>query len=108
MKTMALLAAISFAALYPALGQAQGATPMVVAQAMTGTADGEVRKIDREQGKITLKHGPIAGMDMPGMTMIFRVQDPSLLDKAAVGDKVLFSVAKTADGMTVTSLEKAK
>lgn len=108
MKTTALLAAISVAALYPTLGQAQRTTPMVVAQAMTGTADGEVRKIDREQRKITLRHGQIAGMDMPGMTMIFRVQDPSLLDKAVVGDKVLFSVAKTADGMTVTALEKVK
>lgn len=109
MKRKAVLAAIVVLAMTPTLGQAQGQPPIVTAQAMSsqaGSAEGEVRKIDREQGKITVKHGPISGMDMPGMTMIFRVQDPSLLNKADVGDKVRFTVARTAEGMTVTSLDK--
>lgn len=109
MKRKAILAAIVVLAMTPTLGQAQGQPPIVTAQAMSsqaGSAEGEVRKIDREQGKITVKHGPISGMDMPGMTMIFRVQEPSLLDKASVGDKVRFTVARTAEGMTITSLDK--
>ena len=34
--------------------------------------EGEVRKVDKAAGKITVKHGPIANLDMPGMTMVLR------------------------------------
>jgi Cu(I)/Ag(I) efflux system protein CusF len=68
-------------------------------------SNGEVKKIDREAQKITLKHGEIKNMDMPGMTMVFRVQDPSMLDKVKVGDKVKFSVEKREGAMVLTALE---
>lgn len=71
-------------------------------------ADGEVRKVDREQGKVTLKHGPIAALDMPGMTMVFKVADPKLLDNLKQGDKVKFVADKVNGAITVTAIEVAK
>ena len=91
--TLALgLAALSFSAL---------------AQAPLPTVDGEVRKIDTEQQKITLRHGEIANLDMPPMTMVFRVQEPALLQKVKPGDKVRFTADKLGGTLTVLSLEPA-
>lgn len=73
--------------------------------APTGSAEGEVRKIDKAAGEITLKHGPIRDMGMPGMTMAFPVAAPTLLDKVKVGDKVSFSVAMKNSRMVVQSVE---
>ena len=50
--------------------------------------DGEIRKVDTEAKKITIKHGEIKNLDMPGMTMVFQVKVPAMLDKVKVGDKV--------------------
>lgn len=77
---------------------------------MTGMemSDGEVKKIDKETQKITLKHGPIKNLDMPGMTMVFKVSDPSLLDKVKAGDKVQFIAENQGSAMVVTAIETAK
>lgn len=72
------------------------------------TANGEVRKVDKEQGKLTLKHGPIANLDMPGMTMVFKVADPTMLDSVKEGDKVRFSAEKVNGAITVTAIEPVK
>ena len=70
--------------------------------------DGEVRKVDKETGKITLKHGVIKNLDMPGMTMVFQVKDKALLDKIQTGDKVRFR-AETENGkLVVTDIQPAK
>jgi Cu/Ag efflux protein CusF len=71
-------------------------------------ADGEVRRIDKGTGKLTLRHGEIKHLDMPGMTMVFQVQDPALLDKVKVGDKVRFRAEKAASGYVVTAIGPAK
>lgn len=75
--------------------------------AQAQSTDGEVRKIDKAQGKITLKHGEIKSLDMPPMTMVFRVKDPAMLDRVAVGDKVRFDAAKVDGQYTVTAIGKA-
>ncbi len=69
--------------------------------------DGEVRKIDTAQQKITLKHGEIKNLDMPPMTMAFRVKDPAVLNQLTVGDKVKFTVEKVDGAYTVTQIQKA-
>ena len=69
-------------------------------------AEGEVRKIDRDAKKITLKHGPIKNLDMPGMTMVFQVRDASMLDRLAAGDKVLFTAEQLQGAYVVTSIRK--
>mgnify|MGYP001791778694 CR=1 FL=1 len=53
--------------------------------------DGEVRRVDKEGGKVTIKHGPIANLGRPAMTMVFRVKQPSMLDRVKDGDKINFS-----------------
>lgn len=78
------------------------------AAATAPTSDGEVRKVDREQGKVTLKHGPIANLDMPGMTMVFKVADPRMLDNLKPGDKVRFSASNKDGALTVTAIEAEK
>ncbi len=57
----------------------------------TGSAEGEIRRIDKEAGKITIRHGPIAELDMPAMSMVFRPVDPALLERLQTGDKVRFT-----------------
>ena len=92
-------------ALASAIAWAQTAAP-----AAKDMADAEIRKFDKDAKKITLKHGPIKNLDMPGMTMVFQVQDPLLLDKLskmAVGDKIKFSVADQKGAYVVTAAEKA-
>jgi Cu(I)/Ag(I) efflux system protein CusF len=81
---------------------ASAAAAAVDAAAMT---DGEVRKVDKEVGKLTLKHGEIKNLDMPPMTMVFQVKDAALLDKVKAGDKVKFRAEKTASGYVVTAIE---
>ena len=56
-------------------------------EATLPTVAGEVRKVDKETGKLTLKHAPIPNLDMPDMTMVFRVKDPAMLDNVKAGDK---------------------
>ncbi len=76
--------------------------------AVAPTSDGEVRKVDKEQGKVTLKHGPIANLDMPGMTMVFKVANPKLLDSIKSGDKVKFAAENLNGALTVTAIEVVK
>jgi len=68
--------------------------------------EGEVKKVDVEAGKVTLKHGEIKNLDMPAMQMAFRVANPAWLTSLQVGDKVKFSADKVNGQFTVTALEK--
>lgn len=74
----------------------------------TEMAEGEVRKVDKENKKITVKHGPIKNLDMPGMTMVFNVNDPKLLDRVQAGDKIRFAAINEAGKFTVTEIQPAK
>lgn len=71
-------------------------------------SDGTVKKVDKAQGKITIQHGPLANLDMPAMTMIFRVQDPALLDRVKPGDTIHFQAEKVNGRLTVTRLETVR
>ncbi|MFY9315921.1 MAG: copper-binding protein [Burkholderiales bacterium] len=75
---------------------------------MSETIEGEVRKVDKDAKKITIKHGPMKGFDMPGMTMVFQVKDPAMLEQVKAGDKVNFQVEKLGGAFTVTGIEAAK
>ena len=72
-----------------------------------GFTDSEVRKVDRAAGKVTLKHGPIANLEMPPMTMVFRVREPAMLEKVKAGDKVKFKAEKVQGAYTVVELAPA-
>ena len=79
------------------------ATSGVWAQA----TDAEVRKVDKASGKITLKHGEIKNLDMPAMTMVFRVKDQAWLELVVAGDKVKFDAEKIDGQYVVTAIKKA-
>lgn len=70
--------------------------------------EGEIRKVDMENKKITIKHGEIKNLEMPGMTMVFQVKDPAMLDKVKTGDKVRFKAEKSGGAIVVTDIEMAK
>jgi Cu/Ag efflux protein CusF len=74
----------------------------------TEAADGEVRRIDKDARKLTLRHGEIRNLDMPRMTMVFQVRDAALLDKVKVGDKVKFRAEKVGPDFVVTAIEAVK
>ena len=112
MKNLAACVALAALAAGSAAAQmhpAHPSTPSVVAQAPSAPlADGEVRKVDKDAGKITLKHGPIKSLDMPPMTMVFQVKDRALLDTVKAGDKVKFAAEEKAGAYVVTAIEAAK
>ncbi|HTN67331.1 MAG TPA: copper-binding protein [Burkholderiaceae bacterium] len=68
-------------------------------------AEGEVRKIDKDAGKLTIRHGELKNLDMPPMTMVFRVKDPAMLKHLQVGDKISFGADKIGGQLTVTHIE---
>ena len=110
MKRIAIAIATALAVSGPVLAQQAGHESHHAPSASAPSADmtqGEVKKIDKEAGKITLKHGPIANLEMPAMTMVFRAKDASALDQVNVGDEVLFKVERIDGALTVTELHKA-
>lgn len=70
--------------------------------------DAEVRRVDKENGKVTLKHGAIKNMDMPPMTMVFTARDKAMLEGIAVGDKVQFTAVNEKGQMLVESIKPIK
>ncbi len=88
---------------------------LAVLLGLTGTAmaapeltEGEIRKVDKDAAKLTIRHGELKALGMMPMTMVFRVQDKAMLDQVVVGDKVRFVAARVDGAITVTSLENVK
>ena len=111
---LALTSLLALAAINPVFAAAEAAahdhahagTPANTAKA--ALSEGTVKKVDKATGKITIKHGPLANLGMPPMTMAFAVGDPAMLDKVKAGDKVRFTADQVGDALTVTELETAK
>ena len=110
-RTFAVLfaAAACSSVVWAAEASAPG-TAVTIAQAgdAMSMVDGEVRKVDTENKKITLRHGEIKNLGMPGMTMVFGVKDPAALGTLKVGDKVRFMAEKESGAFVVTHIETAK
>ena len=104
--SIALLVATS-ASIAQTAASAQGAATKPT-QAMTDMVDGEVRKVDKDARKITLRHAEIKQLDMPAMSMVFQVKDPAMLDKVKAGDKVKFKAESAGGAMTLTEIEPVK
>ena len=73
--------------------------------APTELTDGEVKKIDKEAGKITLRHGELKNLNMAAMTMVFRVKDQAMLDQVTVGSKVKFAADRVNGAVTIVQLQ---
>lgn len=70
--------------------------------------EGEIKKVNKESGKLTIKHGELKNLNMPPMTMVFRVKDKAMLDQVQTGDKILFIAERIDGNYTVTQLEAKK
>jgi Cu(I)/Ag(I) efflux system protein CusF len=68
--------------------------------------NGEIKKIDLDAGKMTIQHGPLINLHMPGMTMVFKAKDPAILKTLKTGDKVRFAAESVGGSLVVTTLEK--
>lgn len=71
-------------------------------------SEGEIKKVDKAAGKITIKHGELKNLAMPGMTMAFRVKDAAMLDQVKPGDKVSFIADKVGAQLVVSKIELKK
>jgi Cu/Ag efflux protein CusF len=109
-RTVLGFAAFSALAQFGVLTPTNAASHLAANKKTTGAPDelvtGEVRRIDKQQKKITLRHEEIKNLEMPAMSMVFNVSDAALLDKVAVGDKVRFHAEKIDGALYVTAIEK--
>lgn len=76
--------------------------------AMAKMSEGTVKKVDKSAGKITIAHGPLENLGMPGMTMAFAVKDKAMLNQVKPGDKIRFVATNMGDMLTVSTLENTK
>jgi Cu(I)/Ag(I) efflux system protein CusF len=88
---------------------ALAAASLAIAPALANShlVKGEVVKVDKAAGKVTLKHGPIKKLDMDSMTMVFRVADPAMLDRMKPGDRIEFEADRVNGAITITKLGKS-
>lgn len=66
---------------------------------------GVVNKVDTKAKKVTIKHEDLKGLDMPAMTMVFRVEDPALLEKLKEGSNIEFVAERVNGKITVTQVK---
>lgn len=70
-------------------------------------SNGEVQAVEREAGRVTIKHAPVPSMDLPAMSMVYAVESAELLEHVKPGDKVRFAAQNRNGTLTVTQLEPA-
>jgi Cu(I)/Ag(I) efflux system periplasmic protein CusF len=106
--TALLTALIGLGAIAQTANVSTGAPTASVATsvAVKDMVEAEVRKVDKDAKKVTLKHGPIKNLDMPGMTMVFQVRDTALFDKLVVGEKIMFTAEQLQGAFVMTGAEK--
>jgi Cu(I)/Ag(I) efflux system protein CusF len=96
-RSFAVLATLLFAA--PLIHAHDGHLPQ---------ADGVIKKIEPAASRITIAHGPIANLEMPPMTMMFKAKDAAMLKPWKAGDKIRFRASEIKGVLTVVSIEAAK
>ena len=106
MKSLAAFLLLGALAAAPALAAEAGDHASHQGRASaTALTQGEIRKVDKAARKLTIRHGAIANLDMPPMTMVFEVHNPALLDQVKVGDKIRFAAEKKDGAFVVIGLE---
>ncbi|CAJ0784342.1 copper-binding protein [Ralstonia chuxiongensis] len=108
-KYAPILAALALLAAAPVFAADSGsATATSAAPASAKMSHGEIKKIDTSAGKLTIKHGPLENLGMDGMTMVFRVKDPAMLQRVSVGDKIDFVAEQVNGALTVVKMQKSQ
>ncbi len=100
--------ALAMAVSYGSMGSLAHAQQASTTAAQSEMSEGQIKKIDMDAGKLTIKHGELKNLGMPGMTMVFKAEDSALLEKVKEGDKVRFVAEKVNGALTVTAIETAK
>jgi Cu/Ag efflux protein CusF len=106
LKQFLTVSALALGVALPVSGLAQASVPVADVQTAASAAltDGEIKKVDAERGKVTIKHGVIQNLDMPGMTMVFTAKDKGMLSDLKPGDKVKFVAADEGGKLVVTEI----
>ena len=76
------------------------------AHAQTARGEGEVIGINRDSGKIVLRHGAMQAIDLPPSTASYKLKDAGVLGKVSPGDKVVFTMQSSPTGLVVTKIDK--
>lgn len=92
----------------PAWADSLQAAHAIAAGPTTTLSEGVVKKVDKAQGKLTIRHGPLENLGMPGMTMVFRVKEANWLDQVKAGNNIRFRAEQVNGVLTVTTLEVVK
>jgi Cu/Ag efflux protein CusF len=110
MKREWILAAALVSGIVPVAAMAADAPAKSDAKAAAAAplTAGEVKKVDREAKKVTIKHGPIENLKMPPMTMVFRVKEAAMLDGLEPGTQVRFRAEEADGGLLVTRMQTVK
>ena len=111
MKTLITASLIAIASLGAVSVQAAGdhaGHAMAAPAAEMQMVDGQVKKVDKAAGKVTLSHGPLTNLNMPAMTMVFKVCNAAWLDQMKTGDKIRFMADSVNGAITVVHFEPAK
>lgn len=106
MKTLVLALTLAVALVPITVHAAEGDSPSK--QVELPWVQAEVKKVDTAGGRIILRHGDIPNLDMPAMTMAFRVADPKMLDAVKAGDAVRVSIDKSKGQLTILRMEPVK
>lgn len=65
----------------------------------------EVRRVNTRANTLSLRHEAIPHLDMPPMTMTFRVSDPQILENLSPGDQIRVHIEKVDGEYTIISIE---
>ena len=108
-KQLLAISAVALGVALPMSSFAQPAVDPVKTEATQSASltDGEIKKVDLDNGKVTIKHGDIKHLDMPGMTMVFTAKDKSMLANLKPGDRVKFVAASEGGKLVVTEIQAA-
>ena len=80
----------------------------VAANPAASLSEGEIRRLDLESGKLTIRHGEIRNLDMPPMTMVFTAKDKAMLSGLKVGDRIRFGASNEGGKYLVTEIQPAQ
>lgn len=89
------------------LGLWLAAGTVLAGDAGQALSEGEIRRIDADSQRVTLRHGPIENLGMAAMTMRFTLVDGASLEGLAVGDLVRFRAEQRDGAYVVSELQRA-
>jgi len=97
----------SQSSIFPAVlaGLVGAAACVAPAHAQEAQASGEVRRVNPDEGKITIKHGAISDLELPAMSLVYRAE-PTLLQGIQPGDKITFTAKREGNRYVVTKISK--